>query len=267
MLNDKIVKICDQKLTYLKYSNKTKDVYIYYIKQFVQHCNDKRVSHVNSNYFQSYLDNYKFTSTSQQNQVINAIRFLYKYGLNRKYDKVSFKRPKSEKKLPRVIDCDLIIQKLNKIQNLKHRTILTLTFSVGLRVSEIVNLRIEDIDSARMLIHIKNAKGRKDRMVPLSPNVLKLLREYWKKYKPTEHLFNGQNSKQYSIGSCQKIYKKYIDPNTSIHTLRHSSFTGLLEKGTDLRVIQTIAGHSSSKTTELYTHVSNKILNQVNLVV
>ena len=118
-----------------------------------------------------------------------------------------------------------------------------------------------------MLIHIKNAKGRKDRMVPLSPNVLKLLREYYLKYKPTEHLFNGQNSNQYSIGSCQQIYKRHIDQNTSIHTLRHSSFTGLLEKGTDLRVIQTIAGHSSSKTTELYTHVSNKILNQVDLVV
>lgn len=267
MLNDKIVKICEQKLTYLNYSNKTKGVYVYYIKLFVQYYNDKRVSHLNSNDFQSYLNNYKFTSVSQQNQVINSIRFLYKYGLNKKYDKVSFKRPRSEKKLPRVIDCDLIIRKLNKIQNLKHRTILTLTLSVGLRVSEIINLKIEDIDSNRMLVHIKNAKGKKDRMVPLSPKMLELLREYWKKYKPTEYLFNGQNSKQYSIGSCQKIYKKYIDPNTSIHTLRHSSFTGLLEKGTDIRIIQTIAGHSSSKTTELYTHVSNKILNHVNLVI
>jgi site-specific recombinase XerD len=112
--------------------------------------------------------------------VINSIRFLYKFGLNKKYDKVSFKRPKSEKRLPRVIDGEYIKDKLFKIENLKHRAILTLTYSVGLRVSEIVNLKISDIDSKRMLIHIKNAKGKKDRIVPLSPVVLSLLREYWK---------------------------------------------------------------------------------------
>ena len=116
-----------------------------------------------------------------------------------------------------------------------------------------------------MLIYIKNAKGRKDRIVPLSPTVLELLRIYYKEYKPTEYLFNGQTTTQYSIGSCQKIYKKYIDLNSSIHTLRHSSFTNLLENGTDLRIIQKIAGHSSSKTTEIYTHVSNQRLNKVNL--
>jgi site-specific recombinase XerD len=114
-----------------------------------------------------------------------------------------------------------------------------------------------------MLIHIKNAKGKKDRIVPLSQKVLELLRIYWKEYRPIEYLFNGQNSLKYSIGSCQRIYKKYIDSNSSIHTLRHSSFTALLESGTDLRVIQKIAGHSSSKTTEIYTHVSNQLLSKV----
>ena len=201
----------------------------------------------------------------KQNQVINAIRFLYKYGLDRKYDKVSFKRPKPEKKLPRVIDGEFIKERLFKIENIKHKAILTLTYSVGLRVSEVINLKIEDIDSKRMLIHIKNAKGRKDRVVPLSQTVLELLREYWKKIKPKEYLFNGQNSLKYSVCSCQKIYKKYIDENSSIHTLRHSSFTNLLENGTDLRVIQKIAGHSSSKTTEIYTHVSSSVLSGVKL--
>ena len=185
--------------------------------------------------------------------------------LGKKYDKVSFKRPKSEKKLPRVIDGEFIKNQLTKITNLKHKTILTLTYSVGLRVSEIINLKIEDIDSKRMLIRIKNAKGRKDRIVPLSETVLELLRNYYKEYKPKQYLFNGQNSIQYSIGSCQKIYKKYIDSNSSIHTLRHSSFTNLLESGTDLRIIQKIAGHSSSKTTEIYTHVSNNMLSKVKL--
>ena len=112
---------------------------------------------------------------------------------------------------------------------------------------------------------IKNAKGKKDRIVPLSQTVLVLLREYWKEYKPKIYLFNGQSSDQYSIQSCQKIYKKYIDEVSSIHTLRHSSFTNLLENGTDIRIIQKLAGHSSSKTTEIYTHVSNELLNKVNL--
>lgn len=255
-------KICEQKLKYLNYSVRTSDCYLYYIKQFLG-STEIPPSRLGSQDFQSYLDNYQFTSVSQQNQVINAIRFLYKFGLNKKYDKVSFKRPKSEKKLPRVIDGEFIKERLSKIDNLKHKAILTLTYSVGLRVSEIVNLKIEDIDSKRMLIHIKNAKGRKDRLVPLSSTVLSLLRDYWKKYKPQEYLFNGQFSLKYSIGSCQTIYKKYIDSTSSIHTLRHSSFTNLLESGTDLRIIQKIAGHSSSKTTELYTHVSNQLLSSV----
>lgn len=238
---------------------------MYYIIQFLNSIGDKQIIHLSSREFQAYLDNYNFTSVSQQNQIINSIRFLYKFGLNKKYDKVSFKRPKKEKKLPRVIDVELIKKRLSEIENLKHKVILTLTYSVGLRVSEVVNLKIEDIDSSRMLIHIKNAKGRKDRVVPLSNYVLELLRSYWKEYKPKVYLFNGQNSLQYSVGSCQKIYKKYIDQNSSIHTLRHSSFTNLLENGTDLRLIQKIAGHSSSKTTEIYTHVSNQMLNKVNL--
>jgi site-specific recombinase XerD len=265
MKNQKIINICEEKFIYLNYSPRTRDNYMSYIKSFLESLGDKQIIHCNSNDFQSYLDSYKFTSVSQQNQVINSIRFLYKEILGKKYDKVSFKRPRKEKKLPKVIDGEFIKSKLSKIENLKHRAILTLTYSIGLRVSEIVNLKIEDIDSKRMLIHIKNAKGKKDRILPLSQTVLELLREYFKEYRPNEYLFNGQSSLQYSIGSCQKIYKKYIDSNSSIHTLRHSSFTNLLESGTDLRIIQKIAGHSSSKTTEIYTHVSNQLLNKVNL--
>lgn len=262
-MNQKIIKICEQKFIYLNYASRTKDNYLSHIKDFLNSLGDKQVIHCSSKDFQTYLDSYSFTSVSQQNQVINSIRFLYKFGLNKKYDKVSFKRPRSEKKLPKVVDSVFIISQLNKIENLKHKAILTLTYSVGLRVSEIVNLKIEDIDSKRMLIHIKNAKGRKDRLVPLSETVLFLLRQYFIQYKPMEYLFNGQQLPQYSIGSCQAIYKKYIDPTGHIHTLRHSCFTNLLETGTDLRIIQKIAGHSSSKTTEIYTHVSNQILSRV----
>ena len=265
MKNQKIISICEEKFIYLNYSPRTSDNYLSHIKSFLVSLGDKQIIHCNSFDFQSYLNNYKFSSVSQQNQIINAIRFLYKEVLNKKYDKVNFKRPKSERKLPRVIDGGFIKDKLSKIENLKHKAILTLTYSVGLRVSEIVNLKIVDIDSKRMLIYIKNAKGRKDRIVPLSQTVLVLLRIYYLEYKPLDYLFNGQNSTRYSIGSCQKIYKKYIDQESSIHTLRHSSFTNLLESGTDLRIIQKIAGHSSSKTTEIYTHVSNHLLSKVKL--
>jgi len=185
--------------------------------------------------------------------------------LNKKYDKVSFTRPRGEKKLPVVIDNDFIIKQLSKIENIKHKAILSITYSVGLRVSEVINLKIEDIDSKRMIIHIKNAKGRKDRVVPLSEKILKLLREYFLEYRPNTHLFNGQKSLTYSSGSCNKIVKKYLGDKYHIHQLRHSCFTHLLECGVDLRIIQTIAGHSSSKTTEIYTHVSKKVLSNMNL--
>jgi site-specific recombinase XerD len=191
MKNQKIIKICEEKFIYLNYSPRTRDNYISHIKPFLESLGDKQIIHCNSSDFQNYLDKYSFSSVSQQNQVINSIRFLYKEVLGKKYDKVSFKRPKTEKKLPRVIDGDCIIQQLQKIQNIKHKTILTLTYSVGLRVSEIINLKIEDIDSKRMLIYIKNAKGRKDRIVPLSQTVLILLRQYYVLYKPKEFLFNG----------------------------------------------------------------------------
>jgi integrase/recombinase XerD len=256
--------ICNQKLKYLNYSDRTVKSYLFYIKQFFD---DIKISptRLTSKDFQSYLDNYNFTSVSQQNQVINAIRFLYKFGLNKKYDKVSFKRPKSEKKLPKVIDGNFIKEQLSKIENIKHKAILTLTYSVGLRVSEVINLKIENLDSKRMIIHIKNAKGRKDRIVPLSKTVLELLRIYWKEYKPKEYLFNGQKTSKYSYTSCNKIVKKYLGEEYHIHQLRHSCFTNLLEVGTDLRIIQKIAGHSNVKTTEIYTHVSNQLLSKVNL--
>ena len=128
--------ICNQKLKYLNYSDRTIKSYLFYINQFL---NSVKISptRLTSSDFQSYLDNYNFTSVSQQNQVINAIRFLYKFGLEKKYDKVSFKRPKSEKKLPKVIDCEFIKKQLSKIENIKHKSILTL-YSVGLRTNLVI---------------------------------------------------------------------------------------------------------------------------------
>jgi site-specific recombinase XerD len=262
----KILKIFEEKLRYKNYSERSITLYVSYLSFFLKEERIKDPYQITTNRIVSFLENKSYTSISQQNQYIGCLKLFAKYILNKKDIHLSkIERPKSEKKLPQVIDGNHIKEQLSKITNLKHKTILTLTYSVGLRVSEVVNLKIEDIDSKRMIIHIKNAKGKKDRIVPLSQRVLDLLRDYWKEYKPKEYLFNGQSGGKYSIGSCQKIYKKYIDESSSIHTLRHSSFTNLLESGTDLRIIQKIAGHSSSKTTEIYTHVSNQLLSKVNL--
>lgn len=252
------------KLVYLNYSKRTIELYSHYLNKFLEKIG-KYPQHLTSNDFQGYLNNYKFSSTSQQNQIINSIKFYYTEILNKKYDKIDFQRPRKEKHLPQIIEKDFLLEKISKIENLKHKAIISLAFSTGMRVSEIINLKISDIDSTRMIINIIQAKGRKDRIVPLSPKILELLRSYYKEYKPKDYMFNGQNSQQYSSESCNKLVKKYIGTSFHFHLLRHSCFTSLLECGTDLRIIQSIAGHQNVKTTEVYTHVSTNLLNKVNL--
>jgi len=265
-MNDKIIKIAKQKLIYLNYAESTQKTYLNYISEFVGSL-DKQVAHCNAKDFKRYLESYNYSSVSQQNQVINAVRFLYKEVLKKKYDKVSFKRPRKENRLPRVIDKQYILDSLEKITNLKHRAILTIAYSVGLRVSEVLNLKITDIDSGRMQIHIKQAKGKKDRVVPLTQSVLDLLRNYYLSYSPKTYLFNGQSGYRYSRTSCNKLVKKYLGDNYHFHLLRHSCMTHLTDQGVDLRVIQKLAGHSSAKTTERYTQVSKRLLNNLPLAV
>jgi integrase/recombinase XerD len=255
--------IAKQKMQYLNYSKRTIQVYCHYINCFLKHYSDVSPTKLTSSHFQNYLDKYPFSSISQQNQIINAIKFLYDKVLERKYYKICFERPRKKKHLPQIIDSEYILSCISRIQNPKHKAILSLAYSVGLRVSEVINLKIEDVDSKRMIITIRQAKGNKDRIVPLSQNVLILLREYYKQYQPKEYLFNGQFSLQYSSESCNKLVKHYLGESYHFHRLRHSCFTSLLEKGTDLRIIQKLAGHSSSKTTEIYTHVSTNILSKI----
>ena len=262
--HDEILRIYIQKLKYFNYCKRTIEIYSHYTEKFILKV-DKYPQHLVSSDFQIYLNTYKFSSISQQNQIINAIKFLYEKVLNRKYDKVSFERPRKEKHLPQIIDNTYLLDRINSIQNLKHKAILSLAYSVGLRVSEVINLKIEDIDSKRMIITIRQAKGRKDRIVPLSQNILTLFREYYKAFKPKEYLFNGQFDVKYSPESCNKLVKQYLGIKYHFHLLRHSFATQLLENGTDLRYIQSILGHSSSKTTEIYTHVSTAKLQNIQL--
>src|SRR5690606_26527884 len=181
-------------------------------------------------------------STNTMKHRICAIKLFYEITGKQPLKFKHIPYPKKEKKLPQVIDQKFLLSRISKIENIKHRSIISLAYSVGLRVSEVINLKIEDIDSKRMVVNIRNAKGRKDRVVPLSENVLLLLRKYYAEYKPDTYLFNGQSSLKYSPGSCNQIVKKYLGKQFHFHQLRHSSATSLLEAGTDLRIIQKILG-------------------------
>lgn len=208
-------------------------------------------------------------SISYQNQCINGIKHFLRYkghGL----DPFELKRPRKEKKLPVVLSVDEVKRLLDSIQNVKHRTLLGLVYSAGLRIGEALELKPEDIDSRRKLIHIKSAKGKKDRYTLLSTKFLEELRHYYKAYKPKVFLFEGQDGGAYSAQSAQQVLRKALAEagiekrNVTLHTLRHSFATHLLESGTDIRYIQALLGHSSPKTTMIYTHVSENRLQMIN---
>ena len=265
MKNHNVLEIFKNNLRYLNYSNNTIDMYCFFVNEYIIKIKKDPYNLTYSD-LNTYLNNYKFSSISKQNQVISSLKKYYEIILKKSdihLDKI--KRPRKEKRLPQIIEKDFLLEKISKIENLKHKAIISLAFSTGMRVSEIINLKISDIDSTRMIINIIQAKGRKDRIVPLSTKILELLRSYYKEYKPKDYMFNGQNSQQYSSESCNKLVKKYIGNSFHFHLLRHSCFTTLLECGTDLRIIQSIAGHQNVKTTEIYTHVSTNLLNKVNL--
>lgn len=246
------------------YSHQTIKCYCGYASKFLLSFN-KDAYHISSKEAKNYLMNYNYSSVSQQNQVINSIKYLYKHVLNSKLNNLKIARPRKPHKLPQIIDKEYLLKSINGITNIKHKAILSIAYSVGLRVSEVVNLKTCSIDSKRMVIHITQGKGKKDRIVPLSNNLLSLLRKYYKQYKPIEYLFNGQTKAQYSPSSCNKLVKNYIGHQYHFHLLRHSSFTSMLEAGTDLRTIQSIAGHKNIDTTTIYTHVSLNHLYNANL--
>ena len=260
----RILEVFKNKLRYKNYSERTISTYACYLERFLSDMKVKDPYQTSLKEIIIYLEEFNYSSTSQQNQMIGSLKLFAKYILNKSDVHLNkIERPRKENKLPKVIDSDFLLKKISNIKNIKHKAIISLGFSVGLRVSEVINLKIGDIDSKRMIINILNAKGKKDRVVPLSENILKLLREYFIKYKPKQYLFNGQSKLKYSSTSCNKIVKKYLDGDYHFHQLRHSFATFLLESGIDLRIIQSLLGHKNVKTTEIYTHVSKKLLNKV----
>ncbi len=199
---------------------------------------------------------------------INAIKFYYEQVLKRERFFVEIPRPKKPSILPKVIAPDDIKQLFAVTTNLKHNTMLKLCYGMGLRVSEIVNLKVTDIDSKAMQVFIARAKGKKDRYANLPDSILIQLRTYFREYKPKKYLFEGQYGDQYSIRSVQQVFKSAlkkakINKEVGIHGLRHSFATHLLENGTDIKFIQELLGHNDIKTTLRYTHVSERSLKNI----
>ena len=254
-----------------RYSPNTINTYSEALKSFLTFCNTKAVKDITNEDVILYNNDYILKhnlSSSYQNQIVNAIKLYFKIVKETAIEIDKIHRPKREKTLPNVLSKEEVLKIIDATENLKHKTLLALIYSAGLRISEALNLKPKDIDSVRMLIHVKNAKGKKDRYTLLSEKVLLLLREYYLIYKPKEFLFEGQFGGLYSSRSAQIILKQSaektgIKKTITLHTLRHSFATHLLESGTDLRYIQDLLGHSSPKTTMIYTHVSNNSLKKI----
>ncbi len=204
-------------------------------------------------------------SSTLQNQLINAIKYYYEKTLERASTVYSLPRAKMEKQVPTVLNKNELNQMFSKISNIKHRCILSLLFSSGMRRKELINLKPEDIDFERKLVSINKGKGNKARISILSEFTINYLQQYILEYKPKVWLFVGQTGGQYSASSIWKIFdrlkKEYsINKKGSVHLLRHTFATSLLETGTDIRYIQSLLGHNSLKTTQIYTHVANNEL-------
>ena len=260
------------KLVELRYSQKTIKLYTGLFEEFINYYPTYDIKTIDEPMiikFLRYLVTERKISITYQNQSINAIKFYYEKVLGGQRKFYFIDRPKKEKALPSVLSTEEVKALLNATENIKHKAILMTIYSAGLRISEAISLKIKDIDSERMQIRVEQAKGKRDRYTLLSEKTLQVLRTYFKEYRPQTWLFEGLKlGEQYSTRSIQNIFqasvqKAGIIKDVSVHTLRHSFATHLLENGTDIRYIQSLLGHSSSKTTEIYTHITTKGFDQI----
>ncbi len=260
-----------QKMVLLRYSYQTVKSYKKHFLEFINYYHARPIDEITEAEilsFLRYLVQERAVSTSYQNQAINAIKFYYEKVLNGNRRFYYVDRPHKEQTLPVVLSEQEVERLLGKVDNLKHKCMLLVLYSAGLRIGELLKLQLGDIDKDRMRIYLKEAKGKKDRMSLLSPVTLSFLEQYLELYQPGRYLFESPEGKMYSERSVQLVFKKAcllagIEKRVTLHTLRHSFATHLLERGTDLRYIQTLLGHGSTKTTEIYTHVSSKAIEQV----
>ncbi len=255
-----------------RYSENTIKTYADALKSFLTFFSSKSLNEITNEDVICYNIEYilkKGLSASYQNQIVNALKLFFITRLNTKIDIEKIHRPKKSKTLPNVLSKEEVRLILNAHKNFKHRTMLCLIYACGLRRGELLKLRLADVDGKRGLLIIRQAKGSKDRIVPISEKIIEMLREYYKMYKPKVWLFEGHNvGEQYSEKSLQNVLKQAlkktkIKKSVTLHWLRHSYATHLLEAGTDIRYIQELLGHKSTKTTEIYTHVTTKSLQNI----
>ena len=255
-----------------RYSPNTIKVYSDSLATFFRYFSAKEITDISNDDLIAFNNIYILKnnfSSSFQNQVVNAVKLYFSAIQHKKIDVALIHRPRREKILPNVLSKEEVKAILNSLSNGKHKIMLSVIYACGLRRSELLNMKPNDILSDRKLILIKQSKGKKDRIVPLSNLLLDQLRNYYKIYRPTVYLFEGQNmGEKYSARSLELVFKKSlrlanISKPVTLHWLRHSYATHLLENGTDLRYIQELLGHKSSKTTEIYTHVSTKSIEHI----
>ena len=254
-----------------RYSYSTIKTYISFVRKFFVFYRYKGWNKVNRQdirdyNFQEFIK--KGMSYSAQNQFINAIKLFYSLHRNGEIIPEDIKRPRKQTRLPNVLSKEEVARIISSVGNLKHKCLLMVVYGAGLRIGEALNLRVEDIRSKEKLIYIRQSKGAKDRRVPLSEKMLQILRDYFKAYRPRNYLFEGQNGGKYSATSARNVFRRAcqkagISIKVTLHTLRHSYATHLMESGVGLRYIQEILGHNSPKTTMMYTRISGKRLSEI----
>ncbi len=255
----------DEEMILRNKSLKTLETYKNQVNHFLHHFKEENIKTLSADKIKKYIFdkiNNKGYSREFQNQVINALKRYYEYVHNREFENFELPRPKKGRYLPKVISAEDIQKMLELTKNLKHKTIISIFYGCGLRRNEIVEIKIKDIDFNAKTITV-HGKGDKYRILPIGDKLTNLIKKYIKSYLPKEYLFYGQSEPQYTGSSIGKMIKEKgriagIKKTITPHCLRHSYATHLLEAGVDLRIIQKLLGHSSSKTTEIYTHVSRK---------
>lgn len=252
----------------LKYNSLiTQNNYISCVRNFLRTFSKYREpKEVPTQEIKEYLLTFKTINTRKHN--ICAIKSFYKLSVNmpNKIDKIPY--PKTDKKLPAVLSVEEVQKMFDSCENLKHKVILSLLYSCGLRVSELINLRWHNIDRSRMIINIIGGKGNKDRQVMLSESLIPLLETYYRQYKTKDYILGGQFGEKYSSRSVLQVIKQLgvragINKRVWTHQMRHNAFTHMCEAGVDISIIQKIAGHQNQKTTLLYTHISHSTISKI----
>jgi integrase/recombinase XerD len=210
----------------------------------------------------------KSKSINGRKHRLSAIKLFYRLTGKQPMKFKHIEYPKSDKKLPIVLSVEEVQKMFSVCENTKHKVILALLYSCGLRVSELINLKWENIDRSRMVINIIQAKGKKDRQVMLTPSLIPLLEKYYKEYRSREYVLNGQTELKYTERSVGQVIKQLaakagLNKRVYTHLLRHCSFTHMVEQGTDINLIQRLAGHSNVKTTSIYTHISHNLISKI----